>query len=211
MCSIARHVFRVVHSCCCCCCCCLCFKRLLCKEKESPSQLSDFIVGVTIETNTGNSHLSSTSMSTVDELNNQSMTNDEQQPPVSRAFHAIDVLPRKASSNMNSSVSSSTSISPIIENKCQSRSSSSSTSSSSNVSIQKKTKGNDETMPNTTSTNQSLNDLSQFVQLNKDERSFLPPAPPSQQTSSASTNSTRDEPMKTNSDKGDNKYVQRLT
>jgi hypothetical protein len=84
----------------------------------------------------------------------------------------MDPLQRKSSSNTNSSLSS-TSVSPIIQQKSHSRSSSS--SSTSNSSLQKKAKLNDE-MNN----NQSLSDLSQFVQLNKDERSFLPPQPPNQ-------------------------------
>jgi hypothetical protein len=82
----------------------------------------------------------------------------------------MDTLQRKSSSNTNSSLSSSTSVSPIVQQKSHSRSSS---SSSSNSSLQKKAKLNDE-MNN----NRSLNDLSQFVQLNKEEGSFVPPQPP---------------------------------
>jgi transcription initiation factor IIF auxiliary subunit len=101
------------------------------------------------------------------------------------------MLQRKSSSNTNSSLSSSsTSASPVVQQKSHSRSSS---SSSTNSSLQKKAKLNDEM------TNRSLNDLSQFVQLNKDERSFLPPAPPNQ--------SNEKETTKSNSSIIDTKFV----
>jgi hypothetical protein len=38
--------------------------------------------------------------------------------------------------------------------------------------------------------NRSLNDLSQFVQLNKEERSFLPPPPPNQSNEKEGTTVT---------------------
>jgi hypothetical protein len=82
------------------------------------------------------------------------------------------MLQRKSSSNTNSSLSSSsTSVSPVVQQKSHSRSSS---SSSTNSSLQKKAKLNDEI------NNRSLTDLSQFVQLNKEERNFLAPPPPNQ-------------------------------
>ena len=107
--------------------------------------------------------------STVDDTNNQTVSSDEQQPPVSRGIYSMDMLQRKPSSNTNSSLSSSTSTStsPNLQQKCHSRSSSSSSSSLSNSSLQKRPKSNDET-----NQSRSLNDLSQFVQLNKDEKSF---------------------------------------
>ena len=120
------------------------------------------------------------SSSTLDESNNQSIHSDEQQTPVPRSTQTPDVLPRKSSSfnNNNSSMSSSTSISPVVQHKSHSRSSS--TSSSSNSSSHKKVKTTDENSSNNNSTNQSLNDLSQFVQLSREERNFLPPPlPPS--------------------------------
>lgn len=88
-----------------------------------------------------------------------------------RTLFSVDSLQRKSSSNTNSS-SSSTSVSPLVQQKSHSRSSS---SSSTNSSLQKKAKLNDEL-----NNNRSLNDLSQFVQLNKEERNFLPPQPPNQ-------------------------------
>ncbi len=144
------------------------FQHLLSKEKESPSQLSDFVAAAAAEAEATETNLPLSA--TLDDTNNQTNTSDEQQTPVSRAFYSMDTLQRKSSSNTNSSLSSSTSVSPIVQQKSHSRSSS---SSSSNSSLQKKAKLNDE-MNN----NRSLNDLSQFVQLNKEEGSFLPPQPP---------------------------------
>jgi hypothetical protein len=48
----------------------------------------------------------------------------------------------------------------------------------------------------------SLNDLSQFVQLSKDERSFLPPPPPPNQLNEKETTTT-----KSNSSSIDTKFV----
>jgi len=162
------------------------------KEKESPSQLSDFI---TADTSTNENQLTSTSSSNLDDTSqhhlNQSQT-DEQQTPISRAFHSVDVLPRKSSSNPNTSISSSTnSISPPVQHQ-KSHSRSSSNSSSSNSSSQKKVKLNDE---NNATTN--LNDLSQFVQLNKEERNFLPPAPPNSSSSSSNVQQEKIDANKT--------------
>ncbi|CAF2527129.1 unnamed protein product [Rotaria sp. Silwood2] len=149
-------------------------QHLFSKEKDSPSQLSDFVAAAAAEAAASETNLLPSS--TLDDTNNQT-TSDEQQTPVSRAFYSMDMLKRKSSSNTNSSLSSSSSLStpnsPIVQQKCHSRSSSS--SSSSNSSLQKKTKLNDEM--NNNNNNRSLNDLSQFVQLNKDERNFHPPLP----------------------------------
>ena len=145
------------------------------KEKESPSQLSDFVAAAAAEAAASETTRPS---STLDDTNNQTTTSEEQ-TPVSRAFNSSDILQRKSSSNTNSSLSSSsTSASPVVQQKSHSRSSS---SSSTNSSLQKKAKLNDDT------SNRSLNDLSQFVQLNKDERSFLPPAPPEKETTKANS------------------------
>jgi hypothetical protein len=101
------------------------------------------------------------------------------------------MLQRKSSSNTNSSLSSSsTSVSPVVQQKSHSRSSS---SSSTNSSLQKKAKLNDEI------NNRSLTDLSQFVQLNKEERNFLAPPPPNQ--------SNEKETNKANSSINDTKFV----
>ena len=168
------------------------YQHLHLKEKESPSQLSDFI---TADTSTNENQLTSTSSSNPDDTSqhhlNQSQT-DEQQTPIPRAFHSVDVLPRKSSSNPNTSISSSTnSISPPVQHQ-KSHSRSSSNSSSSNSSSQKKVKLNDE---NNATTN--LNDLSQFVQLNKEERNFLPPAPPNSSSSSSNVQQEKIDANKT--------------
>mgnify|MGYP006892780714 FL=1 len=121
------------------------FQHLFLKEKESPSQLSDFVAAAAAEAAETN-------------------TTDEQQASTSRTQNTSD----------NSSKKSVPSISPIVQQKSHSRSSSSSSSSTTNSSLQKKPNLTDET------NNRSLNDLSQFVQLNKEDRNFLPPPPPNQ-------------------------------
>jgi hypothetical protein len=91
------------------------------------------------------------------------------------------MLQRKSSSNTNSSLSSSsTSVSPIVQ----------------------QAKLNDE-MNN----NRSLNDLSQFVQLNKEERSFLPPPPPPSNTNQSDERDGTTVPTKTDSSITDTKLV----
>ncbi|CAF1611709.1 unnamed protein product [Adineta ricciae] len=152
-------------------------KQLRSKEKENPSQLSDFIAAAAADAETD------MPASSLDDSNNQTNTSDEHPTPVPRTFHGIDTLQRKSSSNTNSSVSSTSSstVSPLAQQKSHSRSSSS--SSSTNSSLQKKAKINDEMNNN----NQSLSDLSQFVQLNKEERSFVPPPPPPSSTNQADT------------------------
>lgn len=140
------------------------------KEKESPSQLSDFVAAAAAEAAASEPTLPSTSTLSLDDTHNQTATSDEQ-TPVSRAFSTVEMLKRKSSSNTNSSSSStSTPNSPLVQQKCHSRSSSS--SSASNSSLQKKAKLTDELNNN----NRSLNDLSQFVQLNNDERTPQPSA-----------------------------------
>ncbi|CAF4671412.1 unnamed protein product [Rotaria socialis] len=144
-------------------------QHLYLKEKESPSQLSDFVAAAAAEAAASEPTLPATSTLSLDDTHNQTTTSDEQQTPVSRAFSTVEMLKRKSSSNTNSSLSSaSTPNSPLVQQKCHSRSSSS--SSSSNSSLQKKAKLTDELNTN----NRSLNDLSQFVQLNKDERTLQP-------------------------------------
>ncbi|CAM4813817.1 unnamed protein product [Rotaria magnacalcarata] len=146
-------------------------QHLYLKEKESPSQLSDFVAAAAAEAAASEPTLPSSSTLSLDDTYNQTTTSDEQQTPVSRAFSTVEMLKRKSSSNASSSLSStSTPNSPLVQQNCHSRSSSS--SSSSNSSLQKKAKLTDELNNN----NRSLNDLSQFVQLNKDERTLQPPA-----------------------------------
>ncbi|UJR35760.1 hypothetical protein I4U23_028508 [Adineta vaga] len=163
------------------------------KEKESPSQLSDFVAAAAAEAEASETNIPS-STSILNDTNNQTNTSDEQQTPVPRTAHSIDALQRKSSSNTNSSLSSSSSAaSPIVQQKTHSRSSS---SSSTNSSLQKKVKLNDEMNNN----NRSLNDLSQFVQLNKEERSFLPPPPPPPSLSSNQSDAKEATIMTTKSD-----------
>lgn len=130
----------------------------------------------------------------MDDTHNQTSTSDEQQTPVPRTSNSIEMLKRKSSSNTNSSLSStSTPASPVGQQKCHSRSSSS--SSISNSSHQKKAKLNDDA-----NNNRSLNDLSQFVQLNKEERNVQPSSVSNEKDKTTVTN-------KSNTSNKDPKFV----